>query len=119
MYRPDYIGMTGKISQESRMIELAREYRRWGKTVIFGGCHVSLSPERLRNECDILVQGELESIAGKFFADLNRKLAARIYRRKAGPAGFTSSALGSLPEPPCAFRDSPDLARLPVRVRIL
>lgn len=68
--RADFIGITGKISQESRMIELAREFRRRGKVVIFGGPYASLSPGRLRSECDILVRGELEGIAQQFFADL-------------------------------------------------
>ncbi len=52
------------------MIELAREFRSRGKTVIFGGCHASLSPDRLRGECDILVRGELEDLAERFFSDL-------------------------------------------------
>ena len=75
----DFVGITGKISQETRMIELAREFRRRGKIVIFGGCYASLSPERLRPECDILVQGELENIAGKFFADLRSRTWQREY----------------------------------------
>jgi radical SAM superfamily enzyme YgiQ (UPF0313 family) len=57
----DFIGITGKISQEGRMIALAREFRRRGKVVICGGPYASLSPGRLRDECDILVQGELEA----------------------------------------------------------
>jgi radical SAM superfamily enzyme YgiQ (UPF0313 family) len=65
-----FVGITGKISQENRMIELAREFRRRGKVVIFGGPYASLSPGVLREECDILVQGELENIAEKFFSDL-------------------------------------------------
>lgn len=66
----EMVGITGKVGQESRMIALAREFRRRGKVVIFGGPHASLSPDRLRGACDILVRGELENIAGKFFADL-------------------------------------------------
>jgi radical SAM superfamily enzyme YgiQ (UPF0313 family) len=77
--RADFVGITGKISQESRMIELAREYRRRGKTVIFGGCYASLSPERLRGECDILVQGEFENIAAGFFEDLRSGQWKREY----------------------------------------
>ncbi len=66
----EVIGITGKINQERRMIELAREFRRRGKLVLMGGCYASLSPERLRGECDILVRGEIENLAEKLFADL-------------------------------------------------
>jgi hypothetical protein len=66
----DYIGITGKNTQEGRMIALAREFRHRGKTVIFGGPFATLSPERLRSECDILVRGEIENIAETFFSDL-------------------------------------------------
>jgi hypothetical protein len=75
----DFVGITGKISQESRMIELAREFRRRGKIVICGGPFASLSPGRLRDECDILVRGELETIAGQFFSDLRSGAWQREY----------------------------------------
>jgi radical SAM superfamily enzyme YgiQ (UPF0313 family) len=75
----EFIGITGKISQEPRMIELAREFRRRGKTVIFGGPYASLSPGKLRHECDVLVIGELENIAAQFFADLRSRTWKREY----------------------------------------
>ncbi|MGA2213470.1 MAG: radical SAM protein [Bryobacteraceae bacterium] len=75
----DFVGITGKISQERRMIELAREFRRRGKIVIFGGPYASLSPGRLRGECDILVQGELENIADELFSDLRSGAWQREY----------------------------------------
>ena len=65
-----FVGITGKVSQEARMVEIAREFRRRGKVVICGGPFASLSPHRLRSECDILVRGEFENIAARFFADL-------------------------------------------------
>lgn len=66
------IGITGKVSQAIRMLEIAAEFRRRGKVVIIGGPCASLSPELFRGHCDILVTGELEPIAGDFFADLER-----------------------------------------------
>lgn len=66
----DFIGITGKSSQRTGMLRLAREFRKRGKTVIIGGPYVTLSPEQLREHCDILVRGELESIAERFFEDL-------------------------------------------------
>jgi hypothetical protein len=64
------IGLTGKVSQRKRMMELAAEFRRRGKLVVMGGPHASLSPNDLRGHTDILVTGELEEIAGKLFSDI-------------------------------------------------
>jgi len=66
----DFIGITGKITQLGRMLSIAKEFRRRGKTVIIGGPFASLSPEVVRPHCDILVRGEIEEIAQDFFADL-------------------------------------------------
>jgi radical SAM superfamily enzyme YgiQ (UPF0313 family) len=63
----DVIGITGKVSQVSRMIELAREFRQRGKLVIIGGPYASLSPDDIRPHADIVVVGELEEIAPRFF----------------------------------------------------
>lgn len=67
-----YVGITGKVTQASRMLEVAAQFRRRGKTVLLGGPCVSLSPELFRDQCDILVKGELEPIARELFADLER-----------------------------------------------
>jgi radical SAM superfamily enzyme YgiQ (UPF0313 family) len=67
-----YVGITGKVSQAARMLELAAALRRRGKIVLLGGPSVSLSPEAFRGHCDILVIGELESVAPELFADLER-----------------------------------------------
>ncbi len=64
------VGITGKVSQRDRMIELAAEFRRRGKLVMLGGPYASLNPEDLRPHADILVRGEIEEIAGRLFADL-------------------------------------------------
>lgn len=75
----DYIGITGKITQGSRMIALADEFRRRGRTVIIGGPYASLSPEVLRDHCDVLVVGEIEAIRGELFADLESGRFAAEY----------------------------------------
>ena len=66
----DFVGITGKITQARRMKTLAETFRERGKTVIFGGPFASLSPDAVRDHCDILVVGELEDIAEEFFSDL-------------------------------------------------
>jgi radical SAM superfamily enzyme YgiQ (UPF0313 family) len=67
-----FVGITGKITQAQRMLEVADQFRGRGKCVIVGGPYASLSPEVFRGRCDILVVGELEGIARDFFADLER-----------------------------------------------
>lgn len=64
------IGLTGKVSQRSRMIELADAFRRRGKLVVAGGPYVSLNPSDLVPHADIVVQGEIEEIAGGLFDDI-------------------------------------------------
>ena len=76
----DFVGITGKVTQENRMLELADEFRGRGKTVIIGGPFASLSPDFVRGHCDILVVGELESIAKEFFSDLERSSWKSEYR---------------------------------------
>lgn len=66
----DFVAITGKISQRSRMYWLADEFRRRGRAVLIGGCFASLNAEDARPHADILVTGELEDLAPRLFADL-------------------------------------------------
>jgi radical SAM superfamily enzyme YgiQ (UPF0313 family) len=68
----EFVGITGKVTQARRMLELARAFRDRGKTVLIGGPFASLSPDEVRPHCDILVRGELEAVAAKLFADLKQ-----------------------------------------------
>jgi radical SAM superfamily enzyme YgiQ (UPF0313 family) len=67
---PDYVAITGKVSQWGRMREVARAFRERGRTVIIGGPFASLCPEVVGEHCDVLVRGEIEEIAAGFFSDL-------------------------------------------------
>ena len=66
----EIVGITGKVSQRDRMIELAAEFRRRGKLVVIGGPYASLNPDDMRAHADVLVRGEIEEIAGRLFGDL-------------------------------------------------
>lgn len=78
-YPADYVGFTGKFGQGPRMCELASRFRQRNVPVIFGGPHASLAPDDMRPHCDVLVRGELEPIAERFFDDLYRGTVAREY----------------------------------------
>lgn len=69
-FNADFICLTGKSSQIGNMIKLAKAFKQRGKTVLIGGPYASLTPEAVRQYCDILVTGEIEEIANKLFADL-------------------------------------------------
>ena len=68
--RPDWVGLTGKVSQVPRMLELARHYRAHGSKIIMGGPFASMSPETVRPYCDVLIQGEMEEIGPELFRAL-------------------------------------------------
>lgn len=67
------VGLTGKVSQRERMIELAAAFRQRGKLVLIGGPYASLNPDDMRPHADVLVRGEMEEIAAELFADLAGK----------------------------------------------
>lgn len=71
-YPADFVGLTGKHGQGDRMRAIAAEFRRRGVKVLMGGPYASLAPEEVREHCDVLVCGELEPIAERFFDDLYR-----------------------------------------------
>ena len=73
------IGITGKVSQFPRMVELARAFKQRGKIVIIGGPYASLSPDEVRPHADVLVVGEFEEIAAKVFADLSAGTPQKQY----------------------------------------
>lgn len=75
----DFIGITGKITQRTRMIALAAAFRQRGRTVLIGGSFTSLSPDEMRPHADILVTGEIEEIAPRLFADLESGSWLREY----------------------------------------
>ena len=66
----DYFGITANVAQFPRALELARELRQRGRTVIVGGPHVTLTPSAFDGLCDVVVTGEFEAIAEEFYADM-------------------------------------------------
>ncbi|MEX1107990.1 MAG: radical SAM protein [Dongiaceae bacterium] len=64
------VGITGKVSQRDRIIELAAEFRARGKLVLIGGPYASLNPDDMRPHADVLVRGEIEDIAAGMFAEI-------------------------------------------------
>jgi len=113
------IGITGKVSQRDRIIELAADFRARGKLVLIGGPYATLNPDDMRPHADILVRGEIEEIAAGMFAEIasgkfqseyigtRPDLATSPLPRPAQRATLLSDDL--LPDPPHA-RSSGNLA---------
>lgn len=74
-----FIGITGRVYQKNRMIEIAKEFKKRGKIIIMGGSYVTLSPNVMREYCDILVQGEIEEIHTELFNDLRNNTYKDTY----------------------------------------
>lgn len=66
----DYVGLTSNSAQLPRAIELAREFRARGRRVIIGGPQVTLDPSVFDGLCDVIVAGEFEAVADRFYADM-------------------------------------------------
>ena len=66
----EIIAISMNVAQAPRGVEMARRFRKQGKTVVFGGAHVSLAPQLFEGLADCLVVGEFEPVAAEFMADL-------------------------------------------------
>jgi radical SAM superfamily enzyme YgiQ (UPF0313 family) len=76
----DLVGITGYITQRSRMFEIADEFRRRGRIVAIGGPYASLSPATVRPHADILFIGEAENTWPQFIADFRAGAWKQEYR---------------------------------------
>ena len=75
----DLIGMGPFTVQFDRSLEIAAEFRRRGKPVVFGGPYCTLAPEVFEGKADYLVCGEAELNWAQFLVDFERGEAARYY----------------------------------------
>jgi len=61
------IGSMGHATRRS--IDIAREFKRRGKTVVLGGYMVSLIPEEAKQHCDAVVIGDAEGVWAQLLED--------------------------------------------------
>src|SRR3989304_4608333 len=66
----DLIGITSIYTQISRSFQIADEFRKRGKKVIFGGFHASACPDEVSEHCDSILIGEAEYVWKEVFDDL-------------------------------------------------
>lgn len=77
----DVVGIGGMGQSTRRGIDLAKEFKRRGKTVIMGGPMVTLAPQFAAPFCDSIVRGSAETVWAEVLADLRTgRLKADYYR---------------------------------------
>lgn len=77
----DLIGISTMGHGVIRSIDIAKEYRRLGKTVILGGYMASIMPSEAIKYCDSLVIGDAELIWEEVLNDFNNKSLKRTYEK--------------------------------------
>jgi radical SAM superfamily enzyme YgiQ (UPF0313 family) len=75
----DLVGITGYIIHKQRILEIADEFRRRGRTVVIGGPFATLCPDELEDHCDVLFEGEAEETWPEFLRDFERGSWKRRY----------------------------------------
>jgi radical SAM superfamily enzyme YgiQ (UPF0313 family) len=65
----DIIGIGGMGHAIVRSLDIAKEFKKRGKTVILGGYMASLMPEEAKKYCDSVVIGDAENVWGKALRD--------------------------------------------------
>ena len=76
----DLIAITAFNIQYQRALQIAAEFKRRGKPVIFGGPYCSLFPEAFEGKADYRLVGEAEEIWPEFLRDFESGTAREMYR---------------------------------------
>ena len=83
---PDFVGISMMLTtQVKRGWEIADQYRKLGKKVIFGGISAMLHAEETMDHADSIFLGEVEGRMQEVFDDLNRNELKKIYNFMAKP----------------------------------
>ncbi len=77
----DLIGISTMGHGVLRSIDLAKEFRKRGKTVILGGYMASIMPEESLKYCDALVIGDAESVWDDLLKDFEDNNLQRVYEK--------------------------------------
>ena len=77
----DLIGVSTMGHGVIRSIDIAREYRRRGKTVILGGYMASIMPEEAVKYCDSLIIGDAELVWQQMLSDFENGNLKKTYEK--------------------------------------
>lgn len=76
------IGISSMGHAVIRTLDLAREFKKRGKTVILGGYMVSLMPEEAKKHCDSVVIGDAENVWLQLLSDLAKDNLKPFYQEE-------------------------------------
>lgn len=76
------IGIGGMGHAATRGKDIAREFRRRGKTVLMGGPMASLVPEIVKEYCDAVIVGDAEGVWTQVLADIEAGTLQPIYKKE-------------------------------------
>ncbi|KJS87224.1 MAG: radical SAM protein [Peptococcaceae bacterium BICA1-8] len=78
----DVIGISSMGHAVIRTLDIAKEFKKRGKTVILGGYMVSLMSEEAKKYCDSVVIGDAEGVWGEVLNDIEKGTLKPYYRQE-------------------------------------
>src|SRR6478736_5675724 len=85
-YPCDMVGLSIMTCYAPRAYEIAKEFRRRGKTVVMGGVHPTYCPDEALQHADAIVCGEAEDLWPRLVADYEAGAMQRVYKMTAFPS---------------------------------
>ena len=82
----DLVGLSIMTCYAPHAYEIAREFRKRGKTVVLGGVHPTYCPDEALQFCDAVVCGEAEDLWPELIADFEAGAMKRMYKMEMFPA---------------------------------
>jgi radical SAM superfamily enzyme YgiQ (UPF0313 family) len=82
----DIVGLSIMTCYAPRAYEIAKEFRRRGKTIVMGGVHPTYCPDEALEHADAIVCGEAEDLWPRLAADYEAGTMQRIYKMTAFPS---------------------------------
>src|SRR3989338_15653 len=89
----DLIGITSFNVQYQRALQIAAEFQKRGKPVVFGGPYCSLFPEAFEGKGEYRISGECEEIWPEFLKDFEQGKARECYRANDKKVNLESSPI--------------------------
>ena len=82
----DMVGLSIMTCYAPRAYEIAKEFRKRGKTVVMGGVHPTYCPDEALQHADAIVCGEAEDLWPRLVADYEAGAMQRVYTMTAFPS---------------------------------
>jgi radical SAM superfamily enzyme YgiQ (UPF0313 family) len=82
----DMVGLSIMTCYAPRAYEIAKEFRKRGKTVVMGGVHPTYCPDEALRYADAIVCGEAEELWPRLVADYEAGTMQRIYKMTSYPS---------------------------------